>query len=63
MCIEKIYHNENTIEYGLYTDQGKVIGMKEVTVSGIYQGVEYYSLGSMTRQDIKLLFAQCEQNT
>lgn len=62
MSIEKVYHDKNTIEYGLYSDQGKAIGMKEVITSGIYQGVEYYSLGSLTRQDIKLLFAQCEQS-
>ena len=61
MSIEKIYHGDNVTGYCLYNKQGKPIGEKEVRTSGRYSGVEYFTLGTLSRQQVKSLFIQCEK--
>ena len=62
MKIEKINSTNYANIYCLYTDAGKPIGTKEVTIAGRNIGTEYYSLGSMSRKQIKSLFTQLEKS-
>ena len=62
MKIEKINSTNYANIYGLYTDRGTIIGTKEVTIAGRNIGTEYYSLGSMSRKQIKSLFTQLEKS-
>ena len=63
MKIEKINSTNYANIYCLYTDAGKPIGTKEVTIAGRNIGTEYYSLGSMSRKQIKALFIQASKKS
>ena len=62
MTIQKINSTNYANIYGLYTDGGHPVGTKEVTIAGRNVGTVYYSLGSMTRSQVKKLFKQVEKN-
>ena len=62
MKIEKINSTNYANIYCLYTNAGEPIGTKEVTIAGCNVGTEYYSLGSMSRKQIKSLFIQTEKS-
>jgi hypothetical protein len=47
--------------YVLYDENNKPIGTKEVTLTGRDAGTHYYSLTSKSRQEVKKLFASCQQ--
>lgn len=59
MKIELIGATNYTNIYGLFTNAGKPLGIKEVTLAGRNVGTEYYSLErALTRKQIKSLFIQ-----
>lgn len=61
MKVELINQTNYANIYGLYDNNGKAIGTKEVILAGKDVGIYYYSLTSKTRTEVKKMFMSCKQ--
>lgn len=57
MYTELINATDYTNVYGLYDENERLIGTKEITLAGRNVGTRYSSWCSMTRKEIRAIFA------